>query len=110
MRACGDMWGDAIASILTEDHPTIRAVNPRTWIESTNYRELDFAPSFRAYTRQRRELLGLLEPLTAKQWTRSARVTGAGPVLELTVHRYAERLAIHERAHVKQIIRAVGKS
>ncbi len=38
----------------------------------------------------------------------SETVTGAGKPLELTVHRYAERLAIHERAHVKQIEHIIG--
>jgi hypothetical protein len=110
LRACGDMWGGAIDAILAEDQPTIRAINPRTWIESTDYRELAFAPSFRAYTRQRRALLRTLDELTPKEWSRGATVTGAGRPLELTVHHYAERLAIHERAHVKQIARIAAST
>jgi hypothetical protein len=34
-------------------------------------------------------------------------VTGAGAPLKLTVHDYAERMARHERPHVKQIQRTV---
>ncbi len=37
LRSCADMWGKYIAMIIVEDHPTIRAMNPTTWIKSTNY-------------------------------------------------------------------------
>ena len=32
LRACADVWGNSIATIIAEDKPTIRAVNPRAWI------------------------------------------------------------------------------
>ena len=32
LRACADMWGNCIVTIIAEDTPTIRAVNPRTRI------------------------------------------------------------------------------
>ena len=32
LRACADVWGGCIATILAQDEPTFRAVNPRTWI------------------------------------------------------------------------------
>jgi len=107
MRSCADVWGDSIRTILDEDEPTIRAMNPRRWIRDTNYPGLKFGPSFRAFSKQRAGLLEVLEPLPAKSWTRTANVTGAGKPLRLTVHHYVERLAIHERAHVKQIERMV---
>ena len=34
LRACADMWGNCIVAILTQDMPTLRAVNPRTWIKN----------------------------------------------------------------------------
>ncbi|HYJ61765.1 MAG TPA: DinB family protein [Actinomycetota bacterium] len=108
LRSCSDMWGRAIEEILAGDHPTIRAINPRTWVEETDYREQAFAPSFHSFTRQRTELLRTLDSLASEDWERAATVTGAGKPLELTVHRYADRLAIHERAHVTQIARIVG--
>jgi hypothetical protein len=61
LRSCADVWGDCIATILAEDRPTIRAINPRTWVRSTNYPDLEFHPSFQAFTTQRAELLALLE-------------------------------------------------
>jgi hypothetical protein len=42
LRACADVWGDCIRTMLAEDKPTLRAVNPRTWIKRTNYPELEF--------------------------------------------------------------------
>jgi hypothetical protein len=93
--------------IIAEDHPTIRAINPTTWIKSTDYPELEFAPSFRAFTKQRAELLALLRPVPRAGWSRSATVTGAGKPRERTVLEYARWLANHERSHLKQIARIV---
>lgn len=103
LRACADMWGKSIMAMLAEDTPTLRAVNPRTWIKQTNYRELDFQPSLHAFAMQRAELMAVLKPLPAAGWSRSAIVTGAGRPLTLTVLSYAQRLALHERPHIKQI-------
>lgn len=103
LRACADMWGGAAATIIAEDHPTIRAINPRTWIKRTDYPRLEFRPSLEAFTAQRAELLAALESLPADGWSRAATVTGAGKVLERTVLTYLTRLARHERPHVKQI-------
>lgn len=108
MRACADMWGKCIAEILNEDRPTIKAVNPTTWIKKTNYRELEFQPSLQAFTAQRTELLALLKPLTPEAWSRMALVTGVGKPLERTVYTYAQWLANHERPHIKQIERIVN--
>ena len=105
LRSCGDMWGECIARIISEDHPTLRAVNPRKWIESTDYPRLAFKPSFQAYTKQRTELVRLLRSLPQMAWSRRATVTGAGRPLERTVLEYARWLANHERSHLKQIAR-----
>jgi hypothetical protein len=108
LRACADMWGNCIAEIITHDHPTLRAVNPRTWIDKTDYREQAFQPSLHAFTTQRADLLAVLEPLPPEGWSRAATVTGAGKVLERTVMFYAQWLAEHEQPHVKQIERIVN--
>ena len=107
LRACADVWGGCIAVIIAEERPTLRAVNPRTWITQTDYRELEFRPSLRAFAAQRAELLAVLEPLPPESWSRAATVTGAGKTLERTVLSYARWLAEHERPHVKQIARLV---
>lgn len=108
LRACADVWGGCIVAIIAEDRPTIRAVDPRTWIKHTDdYPELEFQPSLHSFTMQRAELLAILEPLPPEGWSRAATVTGAGRVLERTVLSYAQWLARHERPHVKQIERIV---
>jgi hypothetical protein len=108
LRSCSDMWGKYMATIIAEDRPTIRAMNPTTWIKRTNYPELEFAPSLRAFMKQRTELLALLRPLPTAAWSRAATVTGAGRPRERTVLDYARWLANHERSHVKHIARIVS--
>lgn len=105
LRACADVWGGCIVTIISQDKPTIRAVSPRTWIKRTNYIEQDFQPSLQAFARQRTELLSVLQPLIPAGWSRSATVTGAGKPLERTVLFYAQWLARHERPHLEQIRR-----
>ena len=105
LRPCADMWGKCMTEILTLDHPTLRAINPTTWIEKTDYREQPFARSFAAFSAQRTELLAMLAPLTPAAWARAATVIGAGKPLERTVLFYAAWLARHERPHIKQIER-----
>ena len=61
--------GDCIATILAEDRPTIRAVNPRTWIKKTDYPNLEFRPSLRAFTTQRADLLAVLKALPPEGWS-----------------------------------------
>jgi hypothetical protein len=107
LRACADVWGGCIATIIAEERPTLRAVNPRTWITQTDYRDLEFQPSLHAFAAQRAALLAVLEALPPEGWSRSATVTGAGKALERTVMFYARWLAEHERPHVKQIARLV---
>ena len=108
LRACADVWGNCMVTMIAMDQPTLRAVNPRTWINSTNYLELEFRPSLRAFAKQRADLLAVLDPLPLKGWSRTATVTGAGAVLERTVLFYGRWLAGHERPHVKQVTRIVN--
>jgi hypothetical protein len=103
LRACADVWGGCISTILAEEHSTIRAVNPRTWIEQTDDVDLQFEPSLQAFAAQRTELVAVLEPLETSDWSRTATITGAGRPLERTVQFYATWLARHEQTHLKQI-------
>ncbi len=108
LRSCADVWGNCIATIRAEDHPTIRAINPRTWVKSTNYPDLEFQQSFNAFITQRADLLALLESFAPDEWRRGATVTGAGKPLERTVQFYAQWLAKHERSHLNQFKRIVN--
>lgn len=108
LRACSDRWGEAATRIVEEDDPQIRATNPRIWITKTNYLDLELASSLRAFVRQRKQLLAVLDPLPPDDWQRTGMLVGAGKPMSLTVHSYAERLARHERAHIKQVARIVA--
>ena len=108
LRACADVWGGCIATILDADHPTIKAVNPTTWIKRTAYRDEPFHSSLAAFEQQRAGLLAVLGPLLPAAWSRAALVRGAGAPRERTVHTYAEWLVNHERSHLKQIARTVA--
>jgi DinB superfamily len=107
LRACADVWGGSIVKMIRDDHPTLRAISPRTWIHNTDYAECAFGPSFQAYNRQRAELLALLEGLSPEEWARGGTFTGAGRLLERTVLSEASAIALHERPHIKQIERVV---
>ena len=109
LRACNEVWGGYyIMTILAQDMPTIKAVNPRTWIKNTDYLEQEFQPSLRAFTKQRRKLLAALEPLSPRDWTRTNTLIGAGKPLQQTLISHADGLARHERAHLRQIERIVN--
>ena len=108
LRACADMWGGSIETMLAGEHPTIRAINPRSWIKQTDYRDLEFGPSLEAFTAQRAELLRRLKAMPPDGWSRSATFTGAGNPVERSVFSQAQRLVVHERPHLKQIEQIVN--
>jgi hypothetical protein len=109
LRACADVWGGHIEAILAEDKPTRQGVNPRTWINKTNYPNQKFQPSLRAFTKQRAELLAVIEPLPAKAWSRTATVMAWNVPCQRTMMSFAEHLARHERTHLKQFKRIVER-
>jgi hypothetical protein len=106
LRSCGDVWGGCTRRILAEETPTIRAVNPRTWIETTDYAQRGFDQHLAGFTQSRAALLEVLSGLDAAAWERRAVVTGAGRPVERTVLSYAAWLASRERPHVRQVERA----
>jgi hypothetical protein len=106
LRSCADVWGKAIEMITSTDHPTIRAVSPRTWINRTDYADVPFVSSLQAFARQRAGLLA--DGLADEAWSRSGTVLGGGRPVELSVHSYASRLARHERTHWRQVDKTVG--
>ena len=109
LRACSDMWGKYITLILSEDHPTYKAMNPTTWIKQTNYLEQEFGPSLQAFTTQRTELWRVLKPLPPEAWSRTATAITAGKPRQRTVRTYTQWLANHEGSHCKQIERIVNR-
>lgn len=109
LRACADVRGRPIATIIAEDHPTLRAINPRAYVRTTDYLDLDFRPSLRSFAGQRTKLVKMLKQLPREDWSRGASVLKGGKVLELTVLFYACWIARHERRHLEEIGRMANK-
>ena len=108
VRACADVWGDSIATMLAGNQPRIKAINPRSLFDRTGYRELTFAESLQAFADQRAVLLGTLNALPETGWAASAIFYGMGSPVERSVRSQSERMALHERAHIDQIRRTIA--
>lgn len=108
LRAAADVWGRYMGRIVAEDNPTFTSINPRAHMRKTDYPELEFAPSFRAFSEQRDALVAMLEALHETGWTRTATVKVYGEPFEFTVHYYGDKLAGHEAVHLPQIAGVVN--
>jgi hypothetical protein len=109
LRACADVWGKSIMAMIAQDHPTLRYVSPRTWIKKTNYLEQEFGVSLEAFTKQRSDLLEVLNSLKPEGWSRGATFTETTKGREQTVLSYAQRLARHESEHCIQVANLLQK-
>jgi hypothetical protein len=106
LRACNDVLGGNMQRILTEDHPSWRAMSPRTWQKKSGYHDWQFALAFEDFRAKRAELLATLEPVAARDWNRTATVAvPPNKVYEYSVSYYGDWLAAHERAHLRHIER-----
>jgi hypothetical protein len=103
LRACADIWGKSILAMITQDHPTVRYVSPRTWMKKTNYATLTFSESLNAFQQQRDELVSLLTGLSPTDWLRGATFTATTIGREQTIWSYARRIADHEAVHLGEI-------
>jgi hypothetical protein len=103
LRACADVWGKGMQMMITQDHPTLRYISPRTWIKKTDYLEQNFHVSLEAFTSQRNALLIMLKTLSIEDWSRGATFTATTGGREQTVFSYVQRLANHESGHCEQI-------
>jgi hypothetical protein len=99
LRSCADVWGDSIAAMLAEQKPTIPYHHPRQWIGKTDYPELSFQESFKAFVVQRKKLLKVLKGLSFEDWSRAGIIKGR----EHTVFTQVRRMALHEQVHCEQI-------
>jgi hypothetical protein len=107
LRACADVWGSSIDRMLSEEHPTIRYVSPRSWIRKTDYLEQDFRDSLRAFSHRRATLIETLNGLEAVGWSRGATFTAITLGRDATVLSYATRIADHEARHLGQLQRTI---
>ena len=107
LRACAVVWGRSIDRMLTEAHPTIRYVSPRSWIKRSVFLTQDFQTLLPAFAAERVVLLSALRALDASGWTRGATCTGTTFGKEATVLSYARRMADHEVGHLDQLRRTL---
>jgi hypothetical protein len=99
IRSSSDVWGGSIERMLAEEMPRLADVHPRKWIQQTDYLEMDFHQSFKAYAAQRRDLLKILIKLSFDDWSRGAMIGGRIH----TVFTQARRIAKHDSDHCNQI-------
>ncbi len=103
LRTCADVWGQSMLAMISQDHPTLRYVSPRTWIRKTDDHAQECHISLQAFANQRNDLLRSLKPLAIEGWSRGATFTGTVKGREQTVFSYAQRIAEHETEHLEQI-------
>lgn len=103
LRACMDVWGKDIRTMLTEDNPRWRHLSPRTWLRKTNYPQLPFHESLATFVQERQELLELLRNLAIDDWSRSAMVKQGDKERQQTVFSRVRQMAMHEEGHWAQI-------
>lgn len=106
IRSSSDVWGSSIQDMLEQEMPTLPEIHPRKWMKQTDYPDLDFHKSFKAYAAQRKQLLKILMKLAFDEWSRGAMI---GRRIH-TVFTQARRIAKHDSDHCDQIEGILRKS
>lgn len=106
--ACCDSWGGAALRLLREDSPELRGTSPMTFLATTDYEQRSYAALLDRFTLLRAELMAALEAASPADWQRPGTLVGAGRPFPVTPHYYGDKLARHERPHLKQIARALA--
>jgi uncharacterized damage-inducible protein DinB len=102
LRACSDVWGSRIITMITQDNPTMRYVSPRSWMRKPKYRDEAFDAALESFTQERQKLVKTLEDLDETSWARRGTFTGTSPrQRDQTVWRYSERIVNHEQPHLE---------
>ena len=104
LRACSDVWGGSINTMIMLDNPTRRYVSPRSWMRKPKYAEQAFKAALESFTQERQKLLETLAKLDAAGWARPGTFTGTSSrQRNQTVMSYSERIVNHEQPHLDQI-------
>jgi uncharacterized damage-inducible protein DinB len=104
LRACSDVWGGRIVTMIEEDHPSMRYVSPRSWMRKPKYRDASFDAALESFAQERQKLVSRLAALDAGGWARPGTFTGTSArQRHQTVWSYSERIVKHEGPHLGQI-------
>jgi uncharacterized damage-inducible protein DinB len=104
LRACSDVWGETIMTMLSEDNPTQRYKSPRAFMKRPKYQNQEFAAALAAYTQERQKLVKVLTNLNETGWVRPGTYTGTTPRhRNQTVWSLTNRVVDHEQPHLEQI-------
>jgi uncharacterized damage-inducible protein DinB len=104
LRACSDIWGNSIISMITRDNPTLRYISPRSWMNKPKYREQAFDAALLAFAQERQKLVKMLAELDETSWLRRGTFTGTSArQRDQTVLSYSKRIVNHEQPHLDQI-------
>ena len=107
LRSCAEVRGKWFAAILEREHPTVRAVSPRSAFRK--YVDRDFGVSLKEFTDERAALVKRLRGLDDAGWKRGLTFTGASPrSTEMNLAQNATALLLHERVHIEQIREVLG--
>lgn len=106
--ACQETWGGCAVRLLREDEPELRGTNPMTLLAASDYGERSFASLQTVFTEQRTRFMATLATVTEADWARTGMLLGAGAPFQVTPRYYADKLARHERPHLKQMAQAAA--
>ena len=107
LRSCAEVRGKWLAAILERDHPTVRAVSPRSAFRK--YVDRDFARSLKEFADERAALVKRLRGLDDAGWARGLTFTGASPrSTHMNLTQCATSMLLHERVHLDQIREVLG--
>lgn len=106
--ACCDTWGSAVLRLLREDTPVLRGTDPMVFLATADYEQRSYASLLERFTLLRSELLSALDSASSADWQRPGTLVGAGRPFPVTPLYYADKIARHERPHLKQITRGLA--
>ena len=104
LRACSDVWGNNIVTMITLDNPTMRYVSPRSLMRKPKYADQEFDAALESFAQERHKLVKILADLDEAGWARPGTFTKTSPrQRDQTVFSFSERIVNHEQPHLDKI-------
>lgn len=107
LRACDDLWSANITFLISGTPDRLRTTDPRDYLPTTGYASATFRAHLTTLTRSREQLMDQLEALPDERWLDAVPVPTWGQIYQRHVLYYADRLARHERTHIRQLTRQI---